>query len=655
MTIGSTMVELMKKEHDTQLGNILDSADDSLESTIKNIENFINKVNNQKPQWKDNISNLADLITNKINNTYHVGALYRTPMKEVYTTIQQFSKNVFEQMSSLIQNTSVQFDNKINHTNTSHYTLLQELNELITAFINECKTFFETIPNEILNDFNYKSVNYSKINSSSIDSMSDFNVNIYFNILNQLEKGKEMFASFTNEILDSFEIALENFSQLMQSQSNSVLYNILTSLDFIGTAIENNIIISEVISEDNREHIANLSYSFRQQATMYVDAIFTKLKQAYNVTICGNEIDSAKNQLKTAVASMLNEHNIQMDNLINDIKSKIPHIDNFESYIKHNPDVLDMIETELLKIEEEQYNALIAIPLFQLHREYYKPSVVIDINNSLNNKMNAIIQQMNNDIKRASFNLPMVEFFDTQHIEQKYSDDLNRITQNIIKALNSESSLLHYNNFNYFLEKAEDEFKNIIQQNYNYGRQYVNEIYEEYSLFEKMGVVKEIYRTPLYDERYILTPTQSDELMSSIQNNLKMFLKSAYLNLSSNLQSYIQQHLIPQDIDLTKYKDMDFVIGCVNDIFNFVESKMNSELFTEQNFENDYATQIANIITNISNINNEHKDVYLNYDGILNETLQMCDDSECEGDLFFILNNGKSVLNSETQVTLRKL
>ena len=211
MTIGSTMVELMKKEHDTQLGNILDSADDSLESTIKNIENFINKINNQKPQWKDNISNLADLITNKINNTYHVGALYRTPMKEVYTTIQQFSKNVFEQMSSLIQNTSVQFDNKINHTNTSHYTLLQELNELITAFINECKTFFETIPNEILNDFNSKSVNYSNSISSSIDSMSDFNVNIYFNILNQLEKGKEMFASFTNEILDSFEIALENF------------------------------------------------------------------------------------------------------------------------------------------------------------------------------------------------------------------------------------------------------------------------------------------------------------------------------------------------------------------------------------------------------------------------------------------------------------
>ena len=655
MTIGSTTVELMKREHDTQLGNILDSADNSLELTIKNIENFINKINNQNSQWKDNISNLADLITNKINNTYHVGALYRIPMKEVYTTIQEFTKNVFEQMSSLIENTSIQFDNKINYTNTFHYTLVQELNELITAFINECKNFFETVPNEILNDFYAKSVNYSNSISSSINAMSDFNVNIYFNILTQLEKGKEMFASFTNEILESFDIALENFSQLMQSQSNSLLYNTLTSLDFIGTAIENNIIISEVISENSREHIANLSYSFRQQVTMYVDAIFTKLKQAYNVTICGNEIDSAKNKLKTTVTSMLNEYNIEMDNIINNIKSKIPHIDNFEFYIKHNPDVLDMIETELLKIEEEQYNSLIAVPLFTLHREYYKQSVIIDINNSLNSKVNAIIQQINNDIKRASFNLPTVEFFDTQNIEQKYSDDLNRITQNIIKALNSESSLLHYDNFNYFLEKAEDELKNIIQQNYNYGRQYVNEIYDEYSFFEKMDVVNEIYRTSLYDERYILTPTKSDELINSIQSNLKMFLKSTYLNLSSNLQSYIQQHLIPQDIDLSKYKDMDFVIECINKIFNFVESKMNAELFTEQNFENDYATQITNIISNISHINNEYKDVYLNYDGILNETLQMCNDSECDGDLFFILSNGKSVHNSKTADNLKKV
>ena len=633
MTIGSTQIELLKKEYNTQLGDILNNADIALENSLNKIDEIISKTKQKETEWIKQLNTIINPLKQMLDSTYNVGPLYRQPIMEVYETIQEYSKNIFNEITVIIENKYRFINNKINVINETSCFQIEELNEILNSFLNECQNYFLTAPTNILETFYSQSISYADNIISFAEPMNNFDINVYFDILDQISKGKEIYENFIMNFINIIENGLNDFSDSLHIKSNELLSEAINAVEYIGTAIENNIIITEVISEVQREETAKIAYAFRKKITLLIEAIFNKIKETYDIDINNSTKETVKIQLESKVNSMFNEVNTKMEILIQLIKSKIVHIDNFESYIQNNPDIIDQIETELLEVEEQQFNSLISVPLYQVHREFYTQEKIQEINSKLTQKAKAVVNQLYKE-KQSSIEMTSSSTsINYNNIEEEFSKEFYRINNNIFEGLKHEKSLLYNDNFNLFIEKAEKIILNQIQLNYRYGRDYMTDINNFYENHEIYGVIKEIYRTTLYEQRSNMSPLYTNEFISDIENNLKTYIKEAYLNLGNNLKSYLKKQLIPENVDLYKYDGMEFVREYINNIFTFVENKVNSTMFNEENFETSYASKVNDIITNTVNLNTKTNNQYIEYKNTLIDDLPLCPINYCEYDL----------------------
>ena len=639
ITIGSTTIELLKREHNTQLGSILDNADNTLEHSLNQIESLITQTKAKEQQWIEQLNTVLTPLKIKLDSTYNVGPLYREPIKEVYATIQQYSINIFEQMNTFINNQHIYLNNTISVLHSSHYTQLNELNDIINSFLNECQQYFISAPNSVFDIFYNDSIAYTDAILDANDNIIDFDINIYYDIVDQVQKGRNIYETFLTKFMNIIERGLTVYSNEMQFKSNELLSEALNAVEYIGTAIENNIIISEVISENRREQTAKGAYAFRNSISSLIEKIFIKINEAYNANINNDDTNAMKNQLENTVNSMLNEFNTKTESMLHAIKNKIPNIAKYEAYITNHPNIIDSIENELLEIEQQQLTELISNPLYKLHRQFYSPEQMNEINNLLTTNAKSVVNQLYSDKQQASEILSTNKnIIDTSSTEEQYANEFFRINKKIFEGLEHEKSLLHHSNFGLFIDKAEKTLLNIIQLNYQYGRNYMTDINTFYEQHRYANYITERYRTDKYEQRSQMSSLYTNEFVRGIENNLHSYIKDAYLSLGHNLQSYIETQLIPADVDLTKYESMAVVREYIDKILEFVESKINATMFNEDNFVNVFQGGIDDIITNAVNLNNKLSNEYTQYKNTLIDDLPLCVEStkiKCDYDLIF--------------------
>ena len=639
ITIGSTTIELLKREHNTQLGSILDNADNTLEHSLNQIESLITQTKAKEQQWIEQLNTVLTPLKMKLDSTYNVGPLYREPIKEVYATIQQYSINIFEQMNTFINNQHIYLNNKISVLHSSHYTQLNELHDIINSFLNECQQYFISAPNSVFDTFYNDSLAYADAILDANDNIIDFDINIYYDIVDQVQKGRNIYETFLTKFINIIERGLTVYSNEMQFKSNELLSEALNAVEYIGTAIENNIIISEVISENRREQTAKGAYAFRNSISSLIEKIFIKINEAYNANINNDDTNAMKNQLENTVNSMLNEFNTKTESMLHAIKNKIPNIAKYEAYITNHPNIIDSIENELLEIEQQQLTELISNPLYKLHRQFYSPEQMNEINNLLTTNAKSVVNQLYSDKQQASEILSTNKnIIDTSSTEEQYANEFFRINKKIFEGLEHEKSLLHHSNFGLFIDKAEKTLLNIIQLNYQYGRNYMTDINTFYEQHRYANHITERYRTDKYEQRSQMSSLYTSEFVRGIENNLHSYIKDAYLSLGHNLQSYIETQLIPADVDLTKYESMAVVREYIDKILLFVESKINATMFNEDNFVNVFQGGIDDIITNSVNLNNKLLNEYMQYKNTLIDDLPLCIEStkiKCDYDLIF--------------------
>ena len=643
ITIGSTSITLLTRTHDTELGNVLDAADNILESSIFKIEDLISKTEAQKPTWIEELSTIINPLINVLDSTYDVGSLYREPIMEVYSTITEYSKNIFEEMTSFIDTQSVSLDNKIENTKTLPYNQLSELNEIINSFLNECQNFFINIPSDILDILYSKGMSYESNLMSLIEPFSDFDLNVYYDILIQIDDAKNIYSTFMEKFLKAVENGLNDFSTSIQNKANELLSNALDDIEYIGSAMENNIIMIEIVSEDRREQTAKKTYAFREKVKTLMDEIFNRIKDSYNANIISDIKDSAKSQLEQKVYSMMYEINAKMESLKDSLKSKIPFITEFEHYINNHPNILDSIETQLLEVEEEQFNSLISVPLYELHRNFYSEQTMKGVNNAINAKAKLVIEQLYNDEQLVNDILSSLNLVDSNNIEEYFGNELSRINQNIFKALSHEKTLLDYDNFNFFIKQSKDVITNIIMTNYKLGRDYMAEINQFYDTNIHVTGFVSMNRTLLYETRCQMSPEYTNNFIMEVESNLTSMLENAFLNLGNNLTSFIKKQLIPGEVNLTRFESMQFIQTYINAIENYVNEKINPSIFNKENFDNDFKASIQNIISDSLSYNEMSQQDYYSLKNAFIDDLPICEDEKKFSKHDMVMNMGTEV------------
>ena len=486
----------------------------------------------------------------------------------MYNEVKNFTSNLFLDLISLIDQA---YDN---------YTLL--LKEIKAKKSISFEKIKEIIKNEYIEYINLSmyhlrlfsnfTLNYLDEISSLINTINDIQIDILYDIIDNIEGSKNIFKNFCKLLFNSIENGIKLFKYDLEDHIESVIGELLYITEFISNGLENDEILKNSLEEKVKSDTIFKLKNFKNIINIIINQLVEEILSDYKDQMLYSNNNSIKFQTEKESSEFLSKIKNNSENLIETIKIKIKYIEKYEEYYSN-----------IEKINKISYNMI--NNLINNKKNLFEVSV--KIKNEINNEINEI----NNFIEKYS---------------EKYKDEniynLHLNLYNFSKSFTDEKMNILLNDFFSLIDKTIDiKITSIIKKNYDLGFEYLQ---DEKDLFYT-------YRDGTWGTgdstvKFLGIDLRRQHITSTFMEKYQKFV----LNFQTFLSSVLYSN---EFINIFEY----YFYGMKEEIINYVQNKLldiNGYYFINDENENNssykhyfyFITQIKNEILKIIDIINKY-------------------------------------------------
>ena len=586
MNFGNHEISILETTEQTNLHWALQMSGKILDNTVSEIDVLLSKLKTYKTKWFNSIIKQANYLNTLLSNVFDIGSLYQEPMNTLYQSIQTFAKGKFNNLKSVITKEHTKLNtlkSNISKSSNSYEQIVQMINEVMIQYKEYINLMKDNI--DIFHIHNYEFIN--NVNNALMH-LREFTVDVLYDLMDQIENAKNVYNTFSTLLFNSVDKGLNVFKSEMYSTLLSIINEPLTIVEFIGNAMQTNHIMKSVLPEDQRKYMTDITFSFKERIFELIEIIYNYISSSQSSS---NELTLLKNNITKDVKSKLNSFNIDTNNMLELVKSKINLIHEYESYVG-NIDALDSIENYVFETTLTSYIRIFisANDNNILYNKVFPSQSVNDISTLLSTKSKQIISELSYESKEAFEYMAMLFDF----YKEKYYYELRDLSERII-SFYRENVVHLYNSFYSYLSQLEKELKSIITQNYNYGEEYINDVYSIYNSRKGQGWYR-IGRTGDYEELCMRYTVLNMELIQCLAENLFTLLQDEYMSLAASVKQILRTYLTLPFID--EYSELTYIKQFISYIYTLDTNV--DEVFNEEIFERDFNLPIMDLVQRVS-------------------------------------------------------
>ena len=520
---------------------------------------------NRTEKYLDNILDIEKNITEIFENIYDYSNIFKDSLNHMYKQVQNFTGEFFIKLIQLInevynnyvkilediQNRKYNIINKIKNTIKGEYLdyIYDMLNNL-ELFENKTLKFLESIANELAN-------------------INDFQIDILYDIIENLYESKLIFKYFNNNLFKSIEKGIIKFKYDLTEYIDELIGDLLYITDFLFININKNEILVNSIDENSRKEVKEKLKNFRNIILTIIDLLIYDINKDYQDEMNIENNSSIKYLSNQKALQFLDYTEEKSSKIITDIKNGINNIETYELYVENINSINNINNKSIIELINNMYNEIIYNNTINLKPYYYdegsninqKKKNLFEISKNIVKEVNLEIKEINDFINNYSQvyiekNLYNIHYdlyyfwklFIKEGLED-LSDQINTLVENAVNI--SLKEIIDYNfalamnefrQINHFIDVCNHKKKKlgkrvltrytnyqqrlpgileIISQNfYNLLKKYINKLKNDQSTFIKdniLSINSYYFYDDLYKDNFYLNEQVNNEIFKLIE------------------------------------------------------------------------------------------------------------------------------------------
>ncbi len=512
----------------TNYGDLIFVINQITEIFTNKILEFKNNFQLKLGEWKKNIpKNLKNLI-NTIKDPYNMIDIFSLPLSELYNNIRSISLDNFSGVKNGIkiadENITLIKEEINNESETNTQKILSFSNSDFSTFIDNT--------NEKFYDFHEKVLELINDINNNLNNVDSIDIDCYYRIIEILKETLYEYENFSNKILSAISKNKENFISFSNNYKDIKLEIILDEIEHIANRLNTNETLKESIKEEDRIKMIKSLNNYRKTIDEMLNLIYNKINNLYsNLTDEANK-NSKFNQVLNNIKTNLEEFKESQNELLVNVRKFMNLTDNFEIYVKHLS-LLDSIHEKCEFNRIKLMSIYFTYPISNLNDTYLNENLIDNLSKNLDTLALDVINNINN---QNSVTNSLLNYENTVKniLSNTYGDNLINNYKDIYanNTFLKEQQTLFYNNLSQFFMEYNTIF---LEKNFKLEfKNYVdipNEIMTKFTQIANFQ--KTYYDNPAADLNEIIYNSLNN-LISKSYENFKNIIQNDYDIISSH-------------------------------------------------------------------------------------------------------------------------
>ena len=371
---------------------------------------------------------------------YDFSSLFREPLNQMYQQVLNFSGEFFNELIELIKIVHNNYTLIYNNILNNRYEFVNAIREITKE--EYIKYIYEMI--EILSNFENSTLLFLKEVENELDNITDFQIDVLYDIIDQIYEAKLIFKQFNKYLFKSIEKGILTFKYDIRDFIEEFIGDLLYITDFLSINLNKNEILIKAIEEKTRNITTRQLKDFRNIILSIMELLISNINDDYNNEMnLSNEQGIKYHSNKIAFEFLMNIED-QSNRVIENIKSRINNFYIYQSYSENIDELNNINNKTLIEYINDIYDNVILNSLYLKHDFLNESSYINKNKDELFQISKNFVSETNKEINEINIYI------------QNYT--LNYIENNIY--------MMYYNLYYFRKSFLDEEMKNLLNEFY---------------------------------------------------------------------------------------------------------------------------------------------------------------------------------------------
>ena len=569
----------------------------NLNEMVKSFISILNSLEEdlikRSKNYSEIIINLEKDISDMINKTnmYDFSGTFKNPLKNMYDAVNNFTSNLFGDFLLLINESHSNYTLILNDTENDKLETFKKIREITK---NKYIEYINSTINN-LDIFSNNTLNYLNDLEELIKDILNFQIDILYDIIDNIEEAKKIFKNFCFLLFNSITKGINIFKYDLSEHLDEMIGEFIYITEFVAYGLENDDLLRNSLNEETRIITISQLKDFKNIINIIINNLIEGIFNDYNNEMLNSNPQGIKFLTEIKTSQLFKEFEKNSSDLITSIKLKIQYLEKYELY-SFNIDKINIINYDLENNLYYNSNEKIIKNIINIKRDFLNESSEIIKNK---NKLFNITKKIKNEINKG-----INEIYDKINIYyHKYKDEniynfllnLYHFRESFLDE--SMSSLL--NEFMILINDTINiNLKELIKYNYDLGFQYLK---EEKAFFNEFRYKSRKIITSGFIKKYSKFIESFKEILSLIYSDLTDIFEKNFYNLKEKILNHVKNKLSSINkyyFNSDKYSNsFYFISGLSNEILDYIQNINN--YYNENVFNGKIEINVLNLIQTI--------------------------------------------------------
>ena len=513
----------------TNYGKLITVVNQITEIFNDKILEFNSKFELKFNEWKKNISNNLKTLINNIKDPYNMIDIFSSPLSELYDNIRNISSDNFSGVKKGInladENMIVVKEEINNGSETNTQKILNYSNSDFSNFIEKTDDLFC--------DFHEKVLDMISDITNKLEKVLSIDIDCYYRIIEILNEILFEYQKFSDKILSAISKNKENFVSYSNNYKENKLDVILNEIEHIAKRLNTNETLKESIKEEERIKMIKSLNNYRKTIDEMLNLIHNKINNIYSNLTDKSNINSKFNQVLNNIENKIEEFKNSQNELIINVRNFMNLTDNFEIYVKHLS-LLDSIHEKCEFNRIKLMSVYFTYPISNLKDSYLNENLVKNFSENLDSLALIVINNIKNK-NSVKNSLKNYENNVKNILSNIYGNNLIKNYKNIYanNTFLKNQQTLFYQNLSQFFMEFNTTF---LEKNFKLEfKKYVDIPNEIFTKFSQIGNFQKNYYDNPAEKLNEIIYNSLNNLISKSYENFKNIIQNDYDIISSNV------------------------------------------------------------------------------------------------------------------------
>jgi hypothetical protein len=521
-------------------------------------------------------------------NMYDFSGKFKNPLKNMYDVVNNFTSNLFGDFLLLINESHSNYTLILNDIENDKLETFKKIREITK------NKYIEYINSSInnLDIFSNNTLNYLNDLEELIKDILNFQIDILYDIIDNIEEAKKIFKNFCFLLFNSITKGIKIFKYDLSEHFDEMIGELIYITEFVAYGLENDDLLKNALNEETRIITISQLKDFKNIINVIINNLIEGIFNDYNNEMLNSNPQGIKYLTEIKTSQLFKEFEKNSSDLITSIKLKIKYLEKYELY-SFNIDKINIINYDLENNLYYNSNVKIIKNIINIKPDFLNESseiiknknklfnITIKIKNEINKGINEIYDKINIYYHKYKDENIYNFLLNLYHFRESFLDESMNSLLNEFMILINDTINIH--------------LKELIKSNYDLGFQYLN---EEKKFFSKYKNKKRRIITSGFIKKYSKFIASFKEILSLIYSDLTDIFEKNFYNLKEEILNHVKNKLSLINkyyFNSDKYSNsFYFISGLSNEILDYIQNINN--YYNENVFNGKIEINVLNLI-----------------------------------------------------------